>query len=269
VGKISLWEGLLLGAVQGVTEFLPVSSSGHLILARSYFKMEQLPLLFDVLLHVATLLVVLFHYRVLIGKLLISFFRFLRRKNSAQDKQNLNLISAVLVATTVTVMMALIFRKFNIEATSTLTVSILMLITAVLLFSTKFIPNFIKQTEKLGPKQALMTGIGQGFGVLAGISRSGITITAALFSGMKRKEAGDFAFILSIPAILGALVLTLFEEGAGYSVALIPTIGAFITAFVVGLFSLRLLLWMIKNAHLWYFSLYLVIIGTFGLFSSM
>lgn len=269
MSSITLLEGILLGAVQGLTEFLPVSSSAHLILARTYFNIGDLPLLFDVLLHVATLFVIVFHYRELVAKLIISFFKLLRRKNTADDQNNLTLIWALVVATATTVAVALIFKKLKIEATSIVAVSILLLVTATILFSTRYVSFFVKQPKKLNLKSAAVVGVAQGFGTLAGISRSGITISASLFSGLKRQEAGDFAFLLSIPAILGALVLTLFENGQTVSIAVFPTIVACISAFLVGLVTLKVLLWMIRSARLWYFSIYLVIVGTFGLLSTL
>jgi len=102
---------------------------------------------------------------------------------------------------------------------------------------------------------------------LAGISRSGITLSTALWSGMQREQAGEYAFILSIPAVLGALILSLADLGKGaVGSALVPTLLGCIVAFLVGLAALRLLLWMVKEARLWYFSFYLIAIGLLGLF---
>ncbi|MGI6466699.1 MAG: undecaprenyl-diphosphate phosphatase [Sphaerochaetaceae bacterium] len=264
---MSFIEGLFLGVVQGLTEFLPVSSSGHLILARHYFNIDEVPLLFDVLLHVATLIVIVYHYRKLVGDMIVSFFRFITRKATSEDQVNLDLIVALIGSTLITVIFVLLFRKFNIESNSILSVSLLMFVTAALLATTNLAATRIKKVKKIGYKQILFTGVGQGFGVLAGISRSGATITSALYSGMERKDAADFAFLLSIPAILGALALTLVEEGGTMSVAVVPTVAGFISAFIVGLITLRVLLWMIKSARLWYFSIYLVLVGSFGLFT--
>ena len=266
--SISMGQSFLLGIVQGLTEFLPVSSSGHLVLFRSYFNINDVGLLFDVLLHVATLVVIVFYYRKLVGSLFLSFFRFIARKSSHEDKENLNLIVGIIISTLITVAIALIFKALKIEATDKLSVSILMLVTAFLLFSTRFVNKVVKIDDKLGPKQIIMSGFGQGFGVLAGISRSGATLTATLYSGMERKKAADYTFILSIPAVLGALVLTLAETGESVTISLSAMLVGCFAAFVVGMLSLRVLLWMIKSARLWYFSIYLLIVGVFGIVTS-
>ncbi len=266
--SISIGQSFLLGIVQGLTEFLPVSSSGHLVLFRSYFNIDDVGLLFDVLLHVATLVVIVFYYRKLVGSLFLSFFRFIARKSGLEDKENLNLIVGIIISTLITVAMALIFKALKIEATDKLSVSILMLVTALLLFSTRYVNKVVKPTDKLGPKQIIMSGFGQGFGVLAGISRSGATLTAALYSGMERKKAADYTFILSIPAVLGALVLTLAEKGESVTISISAMLVGCFAAFVVGMLTLRVLLWMIKSARLWYFSIYLLIVGVFGIVSA-
>ena len=263
--ELQVWEALFLGVIQGITEFLPVSSSGHLVLARNYFSIGAVPLLFDVLLHVATLLVI-YYYRNLVSALLGSTFRFIIRKGRKEDTDNLRLVGVVIVATLLTVVMALVLRSFDFNEDSTRMVSTLMLITAVLLASTTVVERFVVSHTTYNWVQAIVTGIAQGFGTLAGISRSGITLTASLWTGMTREKAGEYTFILSIPAVLGALVLTLAEDPvATRSLEVLPVVIGCLAAFVTGLAALRLLLWMVRTAKLWYFSLYLVILGVFGL----
>lgn len=265
--ELQVWDGLILGLVQGLTEFLPVSSSGHLVLARNYLTIPEVPLLFDVLLHVATLLVIVYYYRVLVTRLVMATLRFLGRRGKEDDREDLRLVLVVIGATILTVVMALGLRMLDLPEDSTPMVSALMLVTAVLLASTAFVDRVIKPKDHYTWVQALVTGIGQGFGTLAGISRSGITLTSALWTGMKREKAGEYAFILSIPAVLGALVLTLFEDPvATQSMALLPILIGCVAAFITGLAALKLLLWMVRTAKLWYFSFYLVVVGVFGLF---
>lgn len=262
---MSIFEGVLLGVVQGVTEFLPVSSSGHLILAREFLKVGAVPLLFDVLLHVATLCVIVFYYRKLLLRLSLVAIRFLRGKKQFEDVRDLRLIVSLLVATMLTVIVALALRLIGADVASVRSVSICLIITAVLLATTKWVR---KANELVYPWwQTAMIGVAQGFGTLAGISRSGITLTAALWSGMKREQAGEYAFILSIPAVLGALVLSVADMRRGVEkIAFLPTLLGCIVAFIVGLVALRLLLWMVREARLWYFSFYLVTVGLLGLF---
>ncbi len=263
--ELTIGQGLLLGLVQGVTEFLPVSSSGHLVLFRAFFDIPEVPLLFDVWLHVATLLVICIYYRVLITRLVVVSFRFLAGKKRDGDTSDLKLVATVIAATVLTVVVALGLRAMGGELLPAQSVSLLLLVTAVLLFST-VLPKGKTTYAEFTWKHALITGIAQGFGTLAGISRSGITISAALWSGMDRRSAGEYAFILSIPAVLGALVLTVVEaRGFGAGVPLLPVVAGCITAAVSGVFALRLLLWMVTKAKLWYFSIYLLVASIIGL----
>lgn len=264
---MTVLEGLLLGIVQGLTEFLPVSSSGHLALARNFMEIGSVPLLFDVLLHVATLFVIVYHYRIRILRLLSVGVRFVMRKSDPTDREDLQMILLVIGATVLTVIVALVLRETGLGGDSTRSVSILLLVTAALLASTSFVERLVSQKEGYTWIQAVVTGIAQGFGTLAGISRSGITITASLWTGMSREKSGEYAFILSIPAVLGALVLTVAEEGqSAATVGFLPTAVGFVASFIVGLAALRLLLWMIRRAKLWYFTVYLTAVGLFGLF---
>lgn len=264
---MTVLEGVLLGIVQGLTEFLPVSSSGHLALARNFMQVGSVPLLFDVVLHVATLLVIVYHYRMRILRLLSVGVRFIMRKSDPSDREDLHMILLVIGATVLTVIVALVLRKIGLGGDSTRSVSILLLVTAALLASTPFVERLVPQKKNHTWIQAVVTGIAQGFGTLAGISRSGITITASLWTGMSREKSGEYAFILFIPAVLGALILTVVEEGRSAAhVGFLPTAVGFVVSFIVGLASLRLLLWMVRRAKLWYFTVYLTAVGLFGLF---
>ncbi len=263
--EITIFQGLILGVVQGLSEFLPISSSGHLIIFRDLLNIPAVPLIFDVWLHIATLLVICLYYRVLIVRLVGTFFRFILGKRTSEDAGDLKLIVAVVVATVFTVGIALVLRAFGVENLTSRTVSLLMLVTAALLVSSVF-PKGRTTYVGFTWKTMVVTGIAQGIGTLAGISRSGITITASLWCGLDRRTAGEYAFILSIPAVLGALLLTALESnGSGVEVAVLPVLAGCIAAFISGLLSLRLLLWMVKQARLWYFSIYLVVVAILGL----
>ena len=264
-------QAMALGAVQGVTEFLPVSSSGHLILARHYFNMPEVPLLFDVYLHVATLIVVCFFYRATIGLMLKAFVHLIGKKMDDIDKIYLRYFIIIVASTVMTIIVALVLRLFTSEQPSVVFVAIMMLITATfLLYRPKKGKRLDKDYKDLGPINAIITGIAQGFGTLPGISRSGITITSGLVSGMKREVAGEFAFILSIPAILGALVLTSIDYSVGSQTISFAAVAAgSITAAITGFFSLKMLLWIVKKARLWLFSIYLVIVSLTILITSL
>lgn len=266
VGQGSVMQAILLGIVQGLTEFLPVSSSGHLVLARAVMDIPELPMLFDVLLHVATLAAVCFYFRRLIGELIGVCVRLVTRTSRIEDTPSIKLMIAMIGATVATVAVVLLFKAIGFGDYGVRGVSIAMFVTAIALASTLLVSGS-KTFADFSLKTIIVTGIAQGFGTLTGISRSGITLTASLWCKLDRKTAGDYTFMLSIPAILGALVLALFEDAPAAAQWFSSTeiaIGCVIAA-VVGFFSLKLLLWMIRKARLWYFSVYLVVAGTIGL----
>ena len=256
---MTLLQSILLGAVQGLTEFLPVSSSGHLVLARQILEINEVPILFDVLLHIATLAAVVVVFRTKIFRIFTSLFRF-RSVVSEEDRTNQRLFLWLLLATIITGALGVVFANLHIEAIPR-AVATLFVLTGVILLLSK---NWHGEVEyrDVGWKQSLITGIAQGFGVFPGISRSGITISAALFSGMKRENAGEFSFLLAIPAILGALVVKLGEADELMSViSPFALTAGVVVAFGVGLLSLVLLLRLVRRGRLYVFAFYLIPLG--------
>lgn len=263
---MSFFQSILLGALQGVTEFLPVSSSGHLAVVRAYFMgLEQVPILFDILLHTATLAAILVVFRRRIGEIFFSLWRFLRRKSGEEDRENLRLIVIILIATLATIVVG--FGISELQDRLALTegtiglraVGVLFLVTALVLFLSP-LARGTRNYRDLSVLAGLFTGIAQGIGVLPGISRSGITLSASLAMGMERNKAGEYAFLLSIPAVLGALVLKArdFEQ---LPVDAVSLIAGMTISFLVGLLSLLLLLRLIRRGRLFLFGFYLVPLG--------
>ncbi len=262
---MTYFESILLGALQGVTEFLPVSSSGHLVVMRSILQLKDIPLLFDVLLHMATLLVVIIIFRKRIGSIIISLYRFAIRKNNSSDIPNLKLTGVILFATLLTGVVGFGASLLEVNQYPKI-VSGLFIITGIILLLTGFAKP-VHGYNKIGVKEGLLTGIAQGIGVLPGISRSGITISAALFAGMNREKAGEYSFLLSIPAVSGALILTLKDSNQLFSVVDPGVLAAgVVSSFIVGIFSLLLLLKLIKDGRLYIFSVYLIPLGIAGVF---
>ena len=178
------------------------------------------------------------------------------------------MIWAVLVATLVTGIMGILAGKYLMDDYPIKIVGAGFIVTAVLLFLTglKTIPT---TEEKKSPTiiQGLITGFAQGVGVLPGISRSGSTISAALYSGVNREVAGEFSFILSIPAILGALILELKDaDNMLQEVSILPLAAGIISAFVSGFFALKFLVYLIKKGRLFYFAFYLIPLGLYTIF---
>lgn len=258
-------QSIILGALQGVTEFLPVSSSGHLAVLRRFMDLKNVPLLFDVILHVATLFVVVLVFRDRIGRILTAMGRTIVGKRDDEDRENLRLLGIILISTFITGFMGIGIEKLDPGANIKL-VSVLFIITGAILWWTRYMQGSLNYGT-IGVKQGIITGIGQGFGVFPGISRSGITISAALMSGMNREKAGEYSFLISIPAILGALLLELKDAHSLFS-SVSPMIVAtgFISSFIVGLLSLLILLSLIRKGRLYLFSFYLLPLGIAGLF---
>lgn len=257
-------QSIFLGALQGVAEFLPVSSSGHLVVFRNFMHLGNVPALFDILLHLATLVVVLIVFRRAIFELLVSLWRFITRKNDENDRLNLRIILVILGASAVTAVLGLIIQSFDVSHKPKL-VSLLFIVTAVVLLLTRFVKAEETGYKKAGLKTAIITGVAQGIAVLPGISRSGMTISSSLFAGIGKEKAGEYSFLLSIPAIVGAILLEIKDFGdLGSSVAPAVMIAGMAAAFIVGLVSVLFLLKLIKRNKLYYFSFYLI---PFGIFS--
>ena len=285
---MSVIEGILLGILQGVAEFLPISSSGHLSVAQNLLHLEEVPLLFDVFLHLATLVAVCLYFRKQIWNLLKCFGRWIARKERpaetidendllcGNDKIGRKTIIAVIISTLITGVIGIVTSKL-IPDLSVKFVCLGFIVTALMLIFSALIEkrnnkeeNIAKFTEKrkngISPLQACVVGLLQGFGTLPGVSRSGSTIAGAMSCGMDRKVAGEYSFILSIPAILGAFILELKDLGEMTGIiGAAPIIAGCAAAFAVGYISLTLLMKMIRKGKLQWFAAYLIPAGILGM----
>ncbi len=256
-------QSIILGIIQGLTEFLPVSSSGHLALADVILGIHLADsTLFNIFLHVATLCAVFIVFRKRIGAILISLWRFVTGKSGPEDRINQRLFAILAAATAATVVIALLlYKTVEYVTAAPRIISLLFIATGLILLSTLFFRGKTGYRE-LTFWQGLATGIAQGIGVFPGISRSGITISTALATGVERGHAGEFSFLLSIPAILGALVFEIKDAGSLIMDVPLHIIGlGFIAAFVVGIISLVVLLKLIQSGKLFVFSFYLIPLG--------
>ena len=282
---MTVLQGFLLGLLQGIAEFLPISSSGHLDLAQHLFGLTDLPLLFDVILHLATLLAVILFFWKKIWELLKVFGRWIaRRPAPAETSDNLlcktekagrNTIIAIIITTAITGILGIVSSKLIPELPITFTCGGFIVTACLLVFSHFYEKKNLnsvknqenqKKQEGISIPQAILIGIMQGIGTLQGISRSGSTVTGALFGKVDRKIAGDYSFIVSIPAILGAFILELKDlDKLTGSIGLLPLIVGFITAFTVGYGALWLFMGIFKKGKLHWFSLYLIPLGILGI----
>lgn len=259
------WQALLLGLIQGLTEFLPVSSSGHLTIGREILGIEASgDLVFEVAVHAATVLATIVVFRKEIWRLLCGLFKF--RYNDETDyilKICLSMIPVLLVG---------LFLKDKVEGlfASLLTVGLALVVTAMLLF---FSDVFTRKQEKeavaepavrngISWWQAFVIGIGQAFAVIPGLSRSGTTISTGLLCGVKRDRVAQFSFLMVLVPILGEAFLDVVGgEAAASSIGTMPLIIGFLAAFVSGLFACKLMISLVKKAKLSWFALYCAIVG--------
>ena len=256
-------QAALLGLLQGLTEFLPVSSSGHLVLARAVMGLEEIPVLFDVVLHLATLVVVVWVFRSRIGAILGALGRWRGRRSDEEDRALLVLALRLGAASALTAVIGLSVARLE-RRDNPMIVGFLLIVTAAVLLSTPRSKGG-RSMEELGWNRSLVLGAAQGLGVFPGISRSGITIGVGLMVGLDRKAAGEFSFLLSIPAITGAFLLSLKDASTLWSAVPIGSLSAgFLVALITGYASLKILLRLIGSGRLWIFALYLVPVGTWA-----
>lgn len=257
-------EALILGLVQGLTEFLPISSSGHLVLAEHLLGVAADDLTFEVAVHFATLIAVLVFFVRTVISVFTSPIRYLTGNRSDENNDALRLFFAVFVGTIPAVIVGLLLKD-QIErafASSTL-VSLMLIVTSLILFSTRFART---RSRRIGPGMGFIIGCAQAFAILPGISRSGSTISAGLLSGVDRAKAFDFSFVLSIPAILGATALTLKDLiETGNVAGGVEYIVAMAAAFVSGYLSLIFLRKIVIHGKFHLFGVYTLIAGILSL----
>jgi len=261
---MTLFQAIFLGLIQGLTEFLPVSSSGHLAIAQHFLPgFEQPGVLFDVLLHVGTFVAVILYFRRELVDLGTSPFR--RDESSRLHRRLLLLLIAGSVPTAV---IGLAFKDFfeglfdNIPV-----VSVMLLVTGTLLFLSERFRCEGRKEDKLTLSDALVVGTVQGMAIIPGISRSGSTIATLLLKGVDGETAARFSFLLALPAVFGAALLSIKDLHG------VPThqISLYLTgagvAFVTGLLSIHLLMGVIRKKRLFAFAIYCWLAG--GLFFAL
>ncbi|AHH10423.1 undecaprenyl-diphosphate phosphatase [Borrelia coriaceae] len=249
---------LILGFIQGISEFLPISSSGHLFLLKKLMHID-LPMVFDIYLHFATVLVVMIYYRRRILELMIVLIKSFLRKTTELDFSKLRLILLILIITIVTAFVGIFVDGFKGLFTLDL-VLVNFILTSIFLFllESKIVVFNLRDNLFLA---GCFIGTMQGIGAMPGISRSGITIFASVLFGFSRSEAFEISFLSLIPIVFGSLLLKykeLFASDILFSIFEI-NLGA-IMAFMVGFCSINLFVRMFKDSKLYYFSVYLIIV---------
>lgn len=260
--------GLLLGLVQGLTEFLPVSSSGHLVLVEYLLGVRSASVAFEVVLHLATVLAAMIVLRPELGRILAFLASSLGVRwvslRSDELREGQRLFVAMVIGT-IPAAVAGLFFKPQIETyfDSPRFVGFALLFTGVVLLSTRMAPRGGRQIDA---GSALVVGLAQAIALLPGVSRSGMTISSGLFAGVSRERVVRFSFLLSLPAILGASILELRHDATLAGIPPATLITAVVAAFVSGYVAMQLLLRVVSSGRLTIFAVYCLAVGLAALF---
>lgn len=255
---------IFLGLLQGITEWLPISSTAHLKLIDKFLLNLSTTPLFNLALHLGTLTAVVLFFRKDIRNILSALVRFDFKSDSG------TLIPPIVVATIPTAIIGLIYVLLVGEPWQTTPIiAVTFLVGATIVYSSKFGKE---TTDKISYKNVILIGIAQGFAVFPGLSRSGVTISTALLLGLKREKAFKFSFLLSIPAIIGDFVVEAYNQHGAFSTAGIDPINiiaGFAVAAAAGYLALRLVAQTIKSEKFHYFAIYTGTVGATLLISSI
>ena len=266
---MDILQAILLGIIQGITEWLPVSSSGHLVIAQEFMGIES-PLFFDAMVHLGTLVVVVYVFRKEVIDVIKAFFEIFKDlrsgvplKESMKEEQH-HMAVLIIIGTIPTAVIGLVFRD-PLESlySNLLVVGIALLGTGCYLYFTQFVkPLNGKGIKEMTAKEALIIGTMQGVAIIPGVSRSGSTISTGIFVGLNKEVATRYSFLLFIPAILGAAILqTHAVISNGEEIDWIPTLIGTVTAMLVGYMAIQLLLKIIQKSKLHLFSYYCWVVG--------
>lgn len=268
----------VLGFVQGVAEFLPISSSGHLTLLQHFFGMPEPDQLFNILLHFATLLAVCIFYFQDVVEMIAEFFRgiaalFSRHPSRGNPPEARRLVLLVIVGTLPLFVVMLIRKQVEALGSSPVFVSCALLVTGCVLFLSDRMAGGRKTARNATMKDVLLVGVAQGFATVPGLSRSGCTISAGMAVGFDRKFAVRYSFLMSLPAVLGATILEVkdvFGAEGGLPEGMLPKyLLGMVIAGVVGYFSIRLVNLLASKGKFGAFAYYCWIAGLIFLVLSL
>lgn len=248
------WESILLGVVQGATEFLPVSSSGHLVITQALLGLELPGIFFEIAVHAATLVSILLVYRARVGELAMGAVR--------RDADAWRYIGLIVVATIPAGLLG-VLAKDRIEALfdDPYTPGVALLVTGAVLWSSRAALERADQ-ERPSWLAAVLIGCAQAVALVPGISRSGMTVVAALWLRLEAKEAAAFSFLMAIPAVGGAVVLQLADvEATGTGLDMVVVLAGAVAAGVTGVLAIRTFVAMLARRSFYYFAPYCWVVG--------
>lgn len=270
---------IFLGFLQGVAEFLPISSSGHLTLMQHFFGVSEVDNLYNILLHFATLIAVCAVYWKDIVEMVLEFFRglavlFSRRGSREVERVPVarRLVLMVILGTLPLALVLPIEEQIETLGSSPIFVAVMLLVTGCILFFSDRLARGTKTARTATVKDALLVGLAQAFATIPGISRSGSTISAGMLLGFDRKFAVRYSFLLSLPAVLGATLVKVLKAfgGEGIDPALLPKyLVGMVVAGVVGYFSIRLVQLLADKGKFGKFAYYCWIAGAAALVAAI
>lgn len=267
---MNFFEAIILGLVQGLAEFLPISSSGHLALLQYFFGIEgESVVAFAVLLHLGTLISVFIVYWKDIWELILELGATIKDiftgkgpRINANPTRRLGFM--IIVATIPTAIIGLVFNDmFEAMYLSLLAIGIGLLFTGTILWLSERLGSGKNGVKEMKFRHAVLVGVMQGIAICPGVSRSGSTLVGGLFSGLNREFAVKFAFLISIPSILGSVILeapAAFEQGTSIDM-LIPIIAGVVVSAVSGFIAIKAMIKLVTNKKLFYFSIYTWALG--------
>ena len=278
---MEIWQAIVVGIVQGLAEFLPISSSGHIVITQFLLGIREVgepaaeDLAFEVMLHMGTLVSVLIYFRQRLWNMTLSLFN----KEMLDDRKMIMYLAVASVPAVIAYKLA--GDWFKAAYNYPVLVSSLLIVTGCVLYVPRLFKNKVNMAPAVGFKAALLMGTGQAFAILPGISRSGSTIAAGLVAGVNPGRVAEFSFLMSIPAIAGGMVFAVkdraevfHEQGAEWANAYTDSVLSCLTpaylygalaAGIVGLFAIYLVLEAIRRGRLEYFSWYCFIAGISGI----
>lgn len=266
---MSFLKAIFLGIFQGVTEFLPISSSGHLVLLQKLFGIDEGNLFFTVMLHFGTLISIVIVYFKDIVNIISEFNKFLIEfvKNGKVELNNeyRKLGVMIIIGSIPTALMGILLENvFESFYNSTIIVGLALLFTGVLLWTAERITSGKKSIRNMTVKDALVIGTFQGLAITPGLSRSGSTIVGGLFMGLDKKIATKFSFLLALPATFGASLLELSKTLSNNlsDVSFLIVIVGVLASCITGIFSIKFLIRVLERGKLYYFSYYVWFLGS-------
>lgn len=267
---MSIIEAIIFGIVQGITEFLPISSTAHIVITQMLFDYKFPGLSFEIFLHIASILAVTIYFRRDLIEIITGFFKYFVNK-SKENRTQFFFAIYIVIATGITGVLGMLLEDFIGEGLKTPTViAISLTVTGIfLIIIERFVTHGNRKEGEMTFLDSIIVGLGQTIAVFPGISRSGATLITSLFIGLNRDTAVRYSFLLAIPVILGSSVLAIDDFAGGEimtDIGLLPLIVAFIVTFIFSWIGIVWLIDFLKKSKLIYFALYCFAMAIFVYF---